>query len=83
LANHDQPAYGAPPPQCKKFHVNAKASKAALPKRSFKRKDDVENYVARQIKDGKIGLKEAQQGIAEDWTQFLDDALAVKLGKKK
>jgi hypothetical protein len=23
-----QPAYGAPPPQCKKFHVNAKASKA-------------------------------------------------------
>jgi hypothetical protein len=63
-------------PQCGRANV-------ALPKRSFKRKDDVENYLARQIKDGKIGLKEAQQGIAEDWTQFLDDALAVKLGKKK
>ena len=63
-------------PQCGRANV-------ALPKRSFKRKDDVENYLARQIKDGKIGVKEAQQGIAEDWTQFLDDALAVKFGKKK
>jgi len=64
-------------------HQDSAIAHVALPKRSFKRKDDVENYVARQIKDGKIGLKEAQQGIAEDWTQFLDDALAVKLGKKK
>jgi len=60
-----------------------RARHVALPKRAFKRKDDVENCVARQIKDGKIGLKEAQQGIAEDWTQFLDDALAVKFGRKK
>ena len=55
----------------------------ALPKRHFKLKDDVENYLARQIKAGKIPLKEAQKGIAEDWTQYLDDALAAKLGKKK
>jgi len=55
----------------------------ALPKRHFKLKDDVENYLARQIKAGKIALKEAQQGIAEDWTQYLEDALAAKLGKKK
>jgi len=54
-----------------------------LPTRHFKLKDDVENYLARQIKAGKIPLKEAQKGIAEDWTQYLDDALDAKLGKKK
>jgi len=57
--------------------------RTALAKRHFKLKDDVENFLARQIKAGKIGLSEAQNGIAEDWTQFLDEALAVKHGKKR
>jgi hypothetical protein len=54
-----------------------------LPKRHFKLKDDVENYIARQIKAGALDMKDAQRRIAEDWTQFLDVALAAKKGPKK
>ena len=45
-----------------------------LRERYFKRKDLVENYLARQVKEGKIDLAVAQRGIAGDWTQYLADA---------
>jgi len=43
----------------------------ALSERYFKRKDGVENYLAKQVREGKMTLGDAQRGIAEDWTQFL------------
>jgi hypothetical protein len=46
-------------------------SKAALNKRFFKQKDAVENFLAREVRAGRMKLDVAQQGIAEDWTQFL------------
>ena len=64
-------------PQC------GPSRRVALGKRHFKLKDDVENYLAAQIKAGKIDLRTAQRGIAEDWTQFLDAAIARKLGRPK
>jgi hypothetical protein len=54
-------------PQCGRDDV-------PLPARYFKRKDSVENLLAAQVKAGTISLKEAQVGIATDWTQFLDEA---------
>jgi hypothetical protein len=54
-------------PQCGPDNV-------ALSERFFKRKDSVENFLAAQVKTGKISLKEAQNGIASDWTQFLADS---------
>jgi hypothetical protein len=42
-----------------------------LPRRYFKQKDVVENYLAREIKAGRITLSDAQKGIATDWTQYL------------
>lgn len=51
-------------------------SKAILNARYFKRKDAVENFLAGQVRSGKISLADAQKRIAEDWTQFLDDAEA-------
>ena len=43
----------------------------ALSERYFKRKDGVENYLAKQVREGKMPLSEAQKAIASDWTQFL------------
>lgn len=54
-------------PQCGPDHTRLNA-------RYFKQKDLVENYLAREVKAGHIELATAQRGIAEDWTQFLDDA---------
>ena len=54
-------------PQCGPDNV-------ALSERYFKRKDSVENFLAAQVKAGKISLHDAQIGIATDWTQFLADA---------
>ena len=31
----------------------------------------VENFLAKQVREGKMSLAEAQKGIATDWTQFL------------
>jgi hypothetical protein len=45
-----------------------------LNERFFKRKDAVENFLAKQVRDGKMSLSDAQQGISSDWTQFLDAA---------
>jgi hypothetical protein len=49
-------------------------SGAALSERYFKRKDSVENYLAKQVKERKMDLAEAQKGIATDWTQYLSSA---------
>ncbi len=42
--------------------------------RYFKQKDSVENYLAAAVRAGVIGLKDAQEKIAKDWTQFLGPA---------
>jgi hypothetical protein len=42
--------------------------------RYFKEKDTVENYLAKQVRDGMMALEKVQQGIAADWTQYLADA---------
>lgn len=42
-----------------------------LSERYFKRKDGVENFLAKQVREGKMTLEDAQRGIANDWTQFL------------
>lgn len=46
----------------------------ALDDRFFKRKDHVENYLAEQVRDGRMSLNAAQHGIASDWTQYLHEA---------
>ena len=54
-------------PQCGPPGVKLRA-------RYFKQKDIVENFLARQVKTGKMDLAKVQNGIAEDWTQYLDVA---------
>lgn len=49
-------------------------SNVTLTKRYFKQKDMVENYLAAQVKAGKMNLSDAQKGIATDWTQYVDAA---------
>jgi hypothetical protein len=51
-------------------------SDAELADRYFKIKDSVENYLAAEVKAGDIPLNEAQNGIAHDWTQYIDKAKA-------
>jgi hypothetical protein len=46
----------------------------ALPQRFFKEKDTVENFLAMQVREGRMDLTQAQRGIATDWTQFLEEA---------
>lgn len=58
-------------------------SRAVLKNRYFKQKDMVENYLAAQVRAGAIPLKEAQKGIATDWTQYLDEAKKCKTAKTK
>jgi hypothetical protein len=41
-----------------------------LPKRYFKEKDEVENYLTDAVSKGTISLADAQKGIAQDWTQY-------------
>lgn len=55
-------------------------SNVALSERFFKRKDAVENFLAKQVKEGKISLIDAQRGIASDWTQFLAAAEGCESG---
>ena len=43
-------------------------------KRFFHQKDVVENYLAAEVEAGHISLKTAQDGIAQDWTQFIPAA---------
>jgi len=42
-----------------------------LDSRYFKIKDRVENYLADEVKAGRMPLDAAQRGIASDWTQYL------------
>lgn len=58
-------------------------SRTVLKNRYFKQKDMVENYLAAQVRAGAIPLKEAQKGIATDWTQYLEDAKKCKTTKTK
>ncbi|SHI07071.1 hypothetical protein [Bradyrhizobium erythrophlei] len=48
--------------------------KVTLCERYFKQKDAVENYLAAQVKAGTMNLHDAQWGIANDWTQYLEAA---------
>lgn len=45
-----------------------------LAKRYFKIKDGVEDYLAAQVRAGRMGLREAQEGIAKNWTLYLHDS---------
>jgi hypothetical protein len=47
---------------------------ATLDERYFKAKDRVENYLAGEVKAGRMSLDDAQRGIAADWTQYLANA---------
>lgn len=49
-------------------------SGVAVDVRSFKIKDRVENYLADDVKSGRMFLAGAQRKIASDWTQYLDAA---------
>lgn len=51
-------------------------------KEYFKEKDGVENYLAKQVRDGAMDLAEAQKGISVDWTQYLDAAKAACSGSR-
>ena len=51
--------------------------------RLFKQKDQVENWLAQMIRDGTMSKKEAQQGIADDWTQYAARAKAYYAKHKK
>jgi hypothetical protein len=62
-------------PQCGPTRVILRA-------RFFKKKDAVENYLAKRVKEGSMNLKDAQQAIASDWTQFLEEALNQCHGAK-
>jgi hypothetical protein len=42
-----------------------------LHQRYFKQKDRVENYLAEEVKAGRLPLDSAQRGIASDWTQYI------------
>jgi hypothetical protein len=46
----------------------------ALDDRYFKEKDKVEYYLGQQVREGTMGLADAQHGIAADWTQYLSKA---------
>ena len=46
----------------------------ALNERYFKIKDRVEDYLADEVKSGRITLESAQRGIASDWTQYIEQA---------
>jgi len=56
--------------------------KVTLRERYFKQKDAVENYLAAQVKAGTISLHDAQWGIANDWTQYLDAATEVRWSQR-
>ena len=47
---------------------------AVLDDRYFRIKDRVENYLADEVKAGRMQLSDAQRGVAEDWTQYLEAA---------
>jgi hypothetical protein len=56
--------------------------KVVLRERYFKQKDAVENYLAKQVREGTMSLDDAQKGISSDWTQYLDQARKACSGGK-
>jgi hypothetical protein len=62
-------------PQCGPANVT-------LANRYFKEKDRVENYLTKQVKDGHMKLEDAQQGIAANWTQYVEEAKKACPGGK-
>ena len=56
-------------------------NEVALHDRYFKRKDEVEGYLATKVRDGDMSLDEAQRGIASDWTQYLPAAERSESGR--
>jgi hypothetical protein len=44
---------------------------ASLNDRYFKQKDAIENYLAAEVRAGRMALRTAQLGIASDWTAYL------------
>jgi len=48
----------------------------ADPTPGFHQKDQVENYLHKQVCDGKLSLKQAQQEIATDWLQVYKMSIA-------
>lgn len=48
----------------------------ADPTPGFHQKDQVENYLHKQVCDGKLSLKQAQQEIATDWLQVYTTEIA-------
>jgi hypothetical protein len=67
-------------PQCD-FRKLPGTPKQRLAQRWFKIKDAVENYLAREIKAGRMEPEEAQHGIAEDWSQYVPAAAAAAPNK--
>jgi hypothetical protein len=49
---------------------------ATLNNRFFKQKDKVELYLGEQVRSGALGLTEAQNGIAKNWTKYVKAANA-------
>ena len=49
-------------------------SGAAMEDRYFKVKDRVEDYLAYEVKSGRMPLREAQEGIATDWPKYVPSA---------
>lgn len=47
---------------------------SVLAKRWFKIKDAVENYLAREVRAGRMDLQEAQDGVTSDWSQYVPAA---------
>jgi len=47
----------------------------ANPTPGFHQKDQVENYLHKQVCDGKLSLKQAQQEIATDWLRVYETAV--------
>ena len=62
-------------PQCGPDNVG-------LDDRNFKRKDLVEDFLGREVREGRLSMADAQKGIVEDWTQFLDKAKDACTGAK-
>jgi len=58
-------------PQCGPLNV-------PMSERYFKLKDLVENFLTKQVKEGKMALVDAQKGIANDWPQYLEQARAPR-----
>ncbi len=57
-------------------------AKVPLKQRWFKIKDAVENWLAREVRAGRMDLHEAQHAIATDWSQFVGK-IKAKIAKVK